>query len=116
MQTAIIPDDANLNHIALATLEAEIARLSQLVSVDRLTAERFAAISQKIVTENETLKGLTEKLEDAKGARERARLLREEREQSYIRVFQAVIAEQDVLNSLYAPIKARLAAATGTLN
>lgn len=116
INTPIITDDADLKLIALAALEAEIARLSQLVSVDRLTTERFAAISQKIVTENETLKGLTEKLEDAKGARERARLLREEREQSYVRVFQAVIAEQDVLNSLYAPIKSRLAAATGTLN
>ena len=116
VEAPIVAADADLTKLPLAILEAEINRLSQLVSVDRLTTERFTAISQKIVSETETLKGLTEKLDDAKGARERARLLRIEREQSYGRVFEAIVSEQEVLNTLYAPIKARLAAAIGTLN
>ena len=58
---------------------------------------------------------LTEKLKDAKGAAERARELQSQREEAYGRAFDALIAEQSVLEELYAPLTARLASAPGTL-
>lgn len=61
------------------------------------------------------LQTLTDKLKDAQGARERARELQIEREEAYGRAFDALVAEQLVLEELYAPLMARLAAASGTL-
>jgi hypothetical protein len=61
------------------------------------------------------LQTLTEKLNDCKGAIERARQLQTEREEAYGRAFDALIAEQSVLEELYGPLMARLAAASGML-
>ena len=76
----------------LALLEAEIERLQKLVSVDADTARRFKALSDKITRETELLNGLREKLADCKEAKGRLKLLLEEREATYVRVFQAVVA------------------------
>jgi len=73
------------------------------------------ALSKNIAKETKELQTLTEKLKDAKGARERASKLQEEREAAYGRAFDALIAEQSVLEELYAPLKERLAASSGTL-
>lgn len=113
--TPFVADDAELTRQPLALLEAEIGRLQQLVSVDRNTAARFAALSKKIVDESELLKRLSEKLADAEGAKARAEGLQAERDLMYRRVFDAILAEEQVLNDLYAPIKSRLAGAEGTL-
>ena len=112
----IAEDEAELHRMPLALLEAEIGRLNQLVSVDRATALKFSALSKRIVDETELLERLKEKLVDAEGAKARADALQADREAIYRRVFQAIAAEEDVLNQLYAPIKARLAEAGGTLS
>jgi energy-coupling factor transporter ATP-binding protein EcfA2 len=112
----LIPDGVDLTQQPLGLLEAEMGRLQQIVSIDRATAEKFSQLSQRIVTETDLLERLKEKLEDAKGAKQRAKQLSDEREGTYARLFDAIIAEQTVLNELYAPIKARLAAEPGTLN
>lgn len=116
LETALVPDDAELQRQPLALLEAEINRLNQLVSVDRSTALKFTALSKKIVDETELLGRLKEKLTDAEGAKARADGLQAEREAIYRRVFEAIVAEEGVLNDLYAPIKERLADAGGTLS
>lgn len=109
--TPFFPDNADLGTLSQAMLEAEMARLEKLVSAQH----RYAALSGSIATETATLQTLTEKLNDAKGARERARALQTERQDAYGRAFEALIAEQSVLEQLYAPLMARLAAASGTL-
>ena len=58
---------------------------------------------------------LTEKLDDAKGAKDRARGLQAQREAACGRAFDALIGEQSMLEELYAPLMARLTAAAGTL-
>lgn len=113
--TPFFPDDADLSVLSQAVLEAEMARLEKLVSADKETQRRYAALSGSIATETATLQTLTETLNDAKGARERARALQTERQEAYGRAFDALIAEQSVLEQLYAPLMARLAAASGTL-
>jgi energy-coupling factor transporter ATP-binding protein EcfA2 len=111
----LIDSDAELDKLPLALLEAEINRLQRLVSIDRKTSEKFAALSKRIVEENDLLARLKIKLTDATGAKARANDLVAERGRSYIRVFEAIIAEQQVLAELYAPIRVRLSASSETL-
>ena len=110
------PHDADLTKLSQAILEAEMARLETLVSADKETQRKYAALSQRITTENAALQTLNQRLEDSKGARERARQLQAEREEAYGRAFDALVAEQAVLEELYRPLMTRLAAAPGTLS
>jgi len=116
VQATYLIEGAELHRQPLAVLEAEIGRLQQLVSVDKATATKFSALSKKIVEENERLERLKEKLADAEGAKARADDLQTEREAIYKRVFDAILAEEAVMNDLYAPIKARLAGGKTTLS
>lgn len=113
--TPYFADDIDLATLSQAMLDAEMARLEKLVSADKETQRRYTALSGNIATETAALQTLTDKLKDAQGARERARELQTEREEAYGRAFDALVAEQSVLEELYAPLMARLAAASGTL-
>lgn len=109
------PDDTNLSSLSQAMLEAEMGRLEKLVSADKETQKRYTALSGNIATETAALQNLTDKLKDAQGAMNRARALQIEREEAYGRAFDELVAEQSVLEALYAPLMARLAASSGTL-
>lgn len=113
--TAYFPDDADLNTLPLAVLDAEMVRLEKLVNADSEAQRRYAALSSSIATETAALQTLTQKLNDAKGAKDRTRELQTEREAAYGRAFDALVAEQTVLVELYAPLMARLASSSGTL-
>ncbi len=108
-------DETDLSTLSQAILEAEMGRLEKLVSADKETQLRYTALSGNIATETAALQTLTEKLNDAKGAKDRARELQTQREEAYGRAFDALVAEQSVLEGLYAPLMARLATASGTL-
>jgi hypothetical protein len=111
----LIDDVAELPRQPLALLEAEIARLEKLISVDRVTASKFSALSKRITEEHAAIDRLKEKLADCEGAMDRVKALVQEREAAYVRVFDAILAEQAVLVDLYSPLMTRLAAAGGTL-
>jgi len=113
--TPYFRDDTDLNTMSQAVLEAEMARLEKLVSADKETQRRYTALSGNIAKETAALQTLTEKLNDAKGAKDRVRELQTQREDAYGRAFDALVAEQMVLEDLYAPLMARLATASGTL-
>ncbi len=113
--TPYFPDSSDLSTLSQAILEAEMARLEKLVSSDKEAQRRYTALSSSIAAETAALQTLTEKLNDAKGAKDRARALLTQREESYGRAFDALVAEQSVLEELYGPLKARLAGASGTL-
>jgi hypothetical protein len=113
--TPYFSDDTDLNTLTQAVLEAEMKRLENLVNADKDAQRRYVALSKSIATETAARQTWTEKLNDAKGAKERARGLQAEREAAYGRAFNALIAEQLVLEELYAPLMARLAASSGTL-
>ena len=112
---AFLAKDADLARTPLATLEAEIERLERLVAADKESARKLAAVSKRIAEETNALESLKEKLSDCEGARERAENLVAHRETGYIRVFDALLAEEEVLNGLYAPLVKRLSEAGGTL-
>jgi hypothetical protein len=111
----LIRDDGDLTRLPLAVLEAEIARLEELVSMDRETAGRFAAVSKRLLEENAGLDRLSERLADCERAKDRVKQLVQEREAAYACVFEAVVAEQNVLVELYSPLMARLQNEQGTL-
>jgi hypothetical protein len=113
--TPFFPDDTDLATLSQAVLDAEMCRLEKLVSADKETQKRYTALSGNIATETAALQTLSDKLKDAQGAKDRARDLQSEREGAYGRAFDALVAEQSVLEQLYAPLMARLAASSGTL-
>jgi hypothetical protein len=109
------PDDTDLSTLSQAVLEAEMARLEKLVSSDKETQRQYTALSGRIATETAAMQTFAGKLEDSMGAKDRARDLQTQREEAYGRAFDALVAEQTVLEDLYGPLMARLAAASGTL-
>ena len=109
------PDDADLSGLSQAMLEAEMARLEKLVSADKETQRQYSVLSTRIAAETAALQTLTTKLEDCTSAKDRVRGLQSQREEAYGRAFDALVAEQAVLEELYQPLMARLQGATGTL-
>jgi len=111
----LIADDADLATLPLAPIVAEMTRLESLFSADKLIRDQYAALTARISQENSALQNLQVRLVDAEGAAARRKDLQKEREDTYGRVFEAIINEQDALAGLYAPLMARLAASSGTL-
>ncbi|MGN8124537.1 TrlF family AAA-like ATPase [Pseudomonas sp. 22082] len=110
-----IANDADLKKLPLAVLRAEIERIGQKVSIDKETSSRFTEASKKITAETELLRATKEKLEDYEGAASRLEGLLKDRDAAYERVFASILSEQQVLAELYAPIRSKLEAASGTL-
>ncbi len=111
----LIADDINLADLALAPITAEIERLEAFFSADKAVREQYSALSGRIALENSALQALQVRLTDAKGASARRKDLQKERDDTYGRVFEAIISEQSALSDLYAPLMVRLSASSGTL-
>lgn len=109
------PEEQDLSSLSQAILEAEMARVEKLVSADNETQRRYTALSRSIATETALLQTIKQKLEDAQGASNRVHDLQIQREDAYVRAFDALILEQTVLNDLYAPLMARLASSSGSM-
>ena len=115
LNVALIPDNADLSAFPLAPIAAEMTRLEALFSADKLVREQYKALTSRIAQENSALQTLEKRLTDARGAAARRKDLQTERDDTYGRVFEAIINEQNALAGLYAPLMVRLAASFGTL-
>jgi hypothetical protein len=113
---ALIADTVDVSTLPLAPIAAEMTRLEALFGADKLVRDQYAALIGRIAQENAALQTLETRLTDAQGAAARRKGLQSERDDTYGRVFEAIIDEQDALAGLYAPLMARLAASSGTLN
>ncbi|MBK5950298.1 TrlF family AAA-like ATPase [Rhodobium orientis] len=113
--TPLIADTADLSTLPLAPIVAEMTRLEALFSADKLVRDQYTALTGRIAQENSALQTLETRLTDAQGAAARRKELQTERDDTYGRVFEAIINEQDALAGLYAPLMARLAESSGTL-
>jgi len=111
----LIADTADLSTFPLALIAAEMSRLEALFNEDKLVRDQYTALTNRIEQENAALQTLETRLTDAQGAASRRRDLQTERDDTYGRVFEAIINEQNTLAGLYAPLMARLAASSGTL-
>ena len=113
--TPLFPDDDDLSLLSLALLEAEMARLEKLMSADKETQRQYSELSARIATETAAQQTLTLKLKDCEGARDRVIELQRQRIEAYGRAFDALVAEQTVLEQLYKPLMVRVAEGTETL-
>lgn len=113
--TPYFPDDTDLSTLSQAMLDAEMTRLEKLVSADKETQRATPLCPVASRPKPQGLQILTDKLKDAQGAKARAKDLQFDREEAYGRAFDALIAEQSVLEALYAPLMVRLSKASGTL-
>lgn len=113
---ALIPNSADVSTLPLATIAAEMSRLEALFGADQIVRDQYAALTGRITAENSALQNLETRLSDAQGAAARRKGLQTERDDTYGRVFEAIINEQNALAGLYAPLMKRLAASSGTLN
>ncbi|WP_354141975.1 TrlF family AAA-like ATPase [Bradyrhizobium sp. RT11b] len=112
---ALVADTADLSTLPLAPIAAQMTRLETLFSADKLVRDQYTALTGRIAQENSALQTLETRLTDAQGAAARRKDLQTERDDTYGRVFEAIINEQNALAGLYAPLMARLAASSGTL-
>jgi energy-coupling factor transporter ATP-binding protein EcfA2 len=112
---SLIPNDADLSALPLAPIAAEMTRLEALFSADKVVRDQYAALTGRIALENSALQTLETRLTDAQGAAVRRKDLQSERDDTYGRVFEAIINEQNALAGLYTPLMVRLAASSGTL-
>lgn len=112
---ALVSADSDLSALQLAPIVAEMKRLETLFNADKLIRDQYAALTTRIDQENSALQNLVVQLTDAQGALARRKSLQTERDDSYGRVFEAIINEQSALAALYGPLMARLAASSGTL-
>jgi len=111
----LVADNADLTALPLAPIAAEMGRLEALFSADKLVRDQYSALTGRIALENSALQSLENRLTDAQGAPARRRDLQNERNDSYGRVFEAIVNQQNALADLYAPLMARLARSSGTL-
>jgi hypothetical protein len=112
---ALISETADISTLPLAPIAAEMKRLEALLSADKLVRNQYAALTGRITQETSALQSLETRLTDARGAAARRKDLQNERDDTYGRVFEAIINEQNALAGLYAPLMARLSASSGTL-
>ncbi|MEJ7592480.1 MAG: TrlF family AAA-like ATPase [Planctomycetaceae bacterium] len=111
----LIPDAADVSTLPLAPITAEMTRLESLFSADKIVRDQYTALTSRITKETSALQSLETKHTDAKGAAPRRKALQAERDDSYGRVFEAIINEQNALAGLYTPLMERIAASSGTL-
>jgi hypothetical protein len=114
--TPLIAEGIDLATLNLSTITAEMTRLEALISADKVVRDQYTALTKRIGQENATLKMLEEKLTDAQGAVARRKVLQGERDNTYMRAFEAIINEQNALAELYTPLLTRLATYSGTLS
>ncbi len=110
-----LADDADPEKTPLAVLEAEALRLQGLINIDTETAKKFAGLVKRIAEENTQIEATRVTLADCEGAATRMAEFSKRRRETYLRVFEAIIAEEQVLRDLYQPLVDRLGAAQGTL-
>ena len=114
--TPYIVEGVDPNSLGLVVLTAEITRLESLFKTDKLIRDQYSATSQRIAREERELQTLKTRLAGHEGAAVRRTVLQQERADTYERVFDAIIAEEVELAALYAPLRQRLGAASGTLS
>jgi ABC-type lipoprotein export system ATPase subunit len=111
----LIASEEKIDEQPLATLEAEIARVQRQVNIDKDTVNRFTTVSNRIDEERTALTGLKETLSDCKGAADRIKAAKHDRDAAYAEVFNSIAAEERELGAIYAPLRARLESSTATI-
>ncbi len=110
-----IAESDDLSTYPLLILECELARLRQLVGMDAQNSRRYKLISDKVTKAKVAILKLDGEIEKGLSAETRIKLLRQQRQEAYVGVFQAVVDEERALNELYKPLKAKIPQDRGSL-
>lgn len=111
---SLLPQGTPLTTLSIAVLAAEAQRLENLIGVDRAAAKVLATLNSKIAADEGQAASLQRQIETAEKAPARLLAIRSERQSAYTRVFDALVAEQAELASLYAPLATRIEAESGS--
>lgn len=109
-----LPQGAQLATLSIAVLAAEAQRLECLIGVDRAAAKALATLNSRIAADEGQAANLQRQIEAAEKAPARLLAIRDERRAAYTRVFDALVAEQAELSSLYAPLAIRIDSESGS--
>lgn len=112
---SFVGEQDDLSKHPLNVLERELERLRKLVGMDAQNARRFKAIADRVSKAKVALAKVDAEIVKGNGVAERIEALRQQRRAAYVGVFQAVLDEEAALAELYAPLKARIAQASGSL-
>lgn len=112
--TSYLPQGAPLQTLSIAVLAAETQRLESLIGVDRAAAKSLTTLNSKIAADEAQVVKLQRQIATAEKAPARLLEIRDERQAAYTRVFNALVAEQAELSSLYAPLASRIEAESGS--
>lgn len=110
---SLIPADANPAVLSISVLLAETRRLESLIGVDKASAQQLQALNSRIASEEGQAATLLLHIAQAERAPARIEEIKQERQDAYGKVFEALVAEQAQLATLYAPLDARISAETG---
>jgi len=111
----LIAKNAVLSDQTVATLEAELARVQQLIGIDKDNLKRFATLNDKITKSNRELARLDTLITSAKSADGRIEALTKRRGEAYAGVFQAIVDLEQELRLLYSPLSRHLSGESGPL-
>ncbi|WP_413714891.1 TrlF family AAA-like ATPase [Sphingobium sp. B2D3C] len=113
-EMSVLPTGAVLAQQTISVLAAEAKRLEALIGVDKQASQALTQLNSKIAADEGRAANLARQIEAASKAPTRVEEIRRDRVSAYQKVFEALVAEQDQLRALYAPLTARIEAESGS--
>lgn len=115
-EISLIPTNTVLDDQSFELLSQELNRLKYLIGVDSDKGNQFARLSEKIVRDEAELAKNENEIKEAELADSKLLELRQKRKEAYKKLFEAIIDEENTLDSLYLPLKTSLQGFTGSLS
>ncbi|MCA3016092.1 MAG: AAA family ATPase [Myxococcaceae bacterium] len=109
-QHGVVPTPAGGPSQGLAALVAAVDAAKKTLGEDDARTKRRGDLERKVQSLRVDEARSRATLDEARGASERIKAAQQDRNQAYGRIFETIVAEAEVLQSLYAPLRARLLA------
>ncbi|MDE2465240.1 MAG: AAA family ATPase [Alphaproteobacteria bacterium] len=113
-ETSVLSTDTVLTQQTISALAAEAKRLEGLIGIDTQASQALTQLNSKIAADEGRAANLERQIEAASKAPARIGEIRRDRVNAYQKIFEALVAEQDQLRALYAPLTARIEAESGS--
>lgn len=111
----LLGTEEDLGRVPLLPLSQEAERLRKQIGIDDKKADQLRAIDRRVSQAEGALGKLDERIARAEASKSRIEELKKERNQEYGRVFDALVAEERLLEDLYAPLAENLSGTDGAL-
>jgi len=111
--TATSETEGDLSKLSLKGLQAQQELLTKAIGVETERAKKYTDLARRLAAERQEREKLEKDLVFLRDAETRRRKAVDERRRVYAAVFETLVEEHVVLDELYAPLKAQLAAERG---